>query len=186
MKTRAVVPTLLWLVVSTALLLPGVSCRSSKDNLVSLRPFTPDQNIKYETEPITGLPSDVVSYKHSWQGLGETLWIKYIVRDNQVLYVSRKVGSFTHLTISPFVFNPVVNACTTIEIGLENELGKVSPEFRQWLMSCMSAYFSNQPVDSIFNEKDMSYRFITRQRDVFLDYAKSQTMNALSNVTFHD
>lgn len=186
MKTRGLVQTIVWLVINAAFLLLGNSCQASKDNLVSLGPFTPGRDKVYETKPVPGLTSDVISYKHSWQGLDETLWIKYIVRDNQVLYVSRKVGSFAHLTVSPFVPNPVVNACVTIEMGIESELGELSPEFRQWLLKCMSAYFSNQPFDSVFTEKDMNYRFTVKERDVFLDYAKSQTMNALSNVNIRE
>lgn len=161
----------------TILVVTACCSRSGDHSLTPLGPFTPAECSECRVRAVSGVPSNVVCLERSWESNGERLWVRYYIRDKDLLLVSRKFSSFSLITNnSPL--DPVVAVTTIIASSLE---AKVKTRgLIQWMGKCVSSYLQGIAVDDIFTENEMSFRFFTYKERIIFDYAKTDTMKNLT------
>ncbi len=115
---------------------------------------------------------------------GEAAWYEVYVRDDQLLYVRRKV----------FVMPPLFGAASaatathvTVVMDLQNATGReeFSRAFDQWLAEAVTGFFEGDAVDSHHVEGDLLVLVRTEGKDLIVEYARPDTMRAIKKFVHH-
>lgn len=143
-------------------------------SLKPLRPFSRAECSECKAKAVSGIPSNVICLERSWESEGERLWLRYYVRDQDLLLVSHKFGKF-----GPILFgDPGAHIFVVMTYDLEDKV--ITKGFVQWMAKCISGYLKGIAVDDIFTENEMSFRFISYKGEIIFDYAKADTMKNLT------
>jgi len=158
----------------TILVVTACCSRSGDSSLTPLGPFSPAECSECKVKAVSGIPSNVVCLERSWESNGERLWLRYYIRDKDLLLVSRKFGKF-----GPVVFgDPRAHIFSVMTFDLEDKV--ITRAFVQWMDKCISGYLEGIAVDDIFTENDMSFRFINYKGGIIFENARADTMKNLT------
>lgn len=169
------------LCLSMMILVVTACCSRSGDggdsSLKPLRPFSRAECSECKAKAVSRMPSNVECLERSWESDGERLWLRYYVRDKDLLLVSRKFSNFSLITHTNLL-DSVVAVTTVITGSLEDKVK--TRGLIQWIGKCVSGYLQGIAVDDVYTENEMSFRFSNYKGRVIFDYAKADTMKNLT------